>query len=117
MSYVDPNTRRVLEDIVIGELDWTRLALTSEQIERYDLTVIIKKDKRLGKQRPQPRVLTRGPALKPGEHEAVETEALFVRDWLDGLLPTPLDRVHAREQRERDRLRKLVEGSVSKSRK
>ena len=51
-----------------------------------------------------------------GVHQAVETEALsqtlivdIVRDWLDVLLPQPLDKVLVRERRERARLRRLIE--------
>jgi hypothetical protein len=98
---IEANTRRVLESIV-GELDWQRLALTSEQKEQYDLPVIIKHDKRF----------TNG----GGVHEAVETEALsqtliveIVRTWLDDLLPRPLDTVLVRERRQRERLRRLIE--------
>lgn len=100
---IEGNTRRVLEEIIGGELDWQRLALTREQKERYDLPVIIKTDKRF-----------KGDG---GVHEAVETEALsqmlivnIVRDWLDARLQQPLDRVLVRERRERARLRRLIEG-------
>jgi hypothetical protein len=102
---IEANTRRVLEDEV-GELDWTRLALTREQVARYHLPTIIKNDKRFKD--------------GGGRHEAVETEALsqtlivdIVRAWLDGLLPQPLDAVLVREQRERARLRRLIEGSTA----
>jgi len=51
-----------------------------------------------------------------GVYQAVETEALsqtlivdIVRDWLDELLPQPLDKVLVRERRERARLRRLIE--------
>jgi hypothetical protein len=98
---IEGNTRRVLESIV-GELDWERLALTPEQVEHYNLPVIIKRDKRF----------TNG----GGEHEAVETEALsqtlivsIVRTWLDELLPRPLEAVLVRERRQRARLRRLIE--------
>jgi hypothetical protein len=99
---IEANTRCVLEDIIGGELDWERLALTREQVNRYRLPTIIKTDKRFNDD--------------GGRHEAVETEALsqaliveIVRDWLDGLLPQPLDRIRVREQRERRRLRRLIE--------
>jgi hypothetical protein len=106
----------VLESLV-GELNWQRLALTREQVEDHNLTVIIKKDKRFTKGGgSRERVLTEGPRLKPDEHEAVETEVLsqtlivsIVRDWLDGLLPQPLDTVLVRERRERAQLRRLIE--------
>lgn len=99
---IEANTRRVLEDILGGELDWTRLALTQQQVEHYDLPRIIKTDKRFKN--------------GGGRHEAVETEALsqtlivdIVRTWLDGLLPQRLDRVLVRERRQRNRLRRLIE--------
>lgn len=112
-GHIEDNTRKVLEELV-GDLDWERLALTEKQVQRYNLTAIIKSDKRFQRQRFQ-RVLTQGPPLKPGEHEAVETEALsqklivdIVRKWLDKLLPEPLARFQVREQRERARLRRLI---------
>jgi hypothetical protein len=99
---IEANTRRVLEEIVGGPLRWQRLALTRPQVERYDLPVIIKHDKRFKN--------------GGGAHEAVETEALsqtliqnIVRRWLGGLLPQPLDGVLVRERRERARLRRLIE--------
>jgi hypothetical protein len=99
---IEDNTRSVLEGIVGEQLDWTRLALTRKQVERYDLPTITKTDKRF--------------KHGGGTHEAVETEALsqtlivdIVRTWLDGLLPQPLDRILVREQRERARLRSLIE--------
>jgi hypothetical protein len=45
-GHIEANTRRVLEEIVGGELKWTRLALTREQVDEYDLPVIIKYDNR-----------------------------------------------------------------------
>jgi phage/plasmid primase-like uncharacterized protein len=75
---IEANTRRVLEEIV-GPLQWERLALTREQVERYRLPTITKTDKRFKN--------------GGGVHEAVETEALsqtliidIVRNWLDDLL-------------------------------
>jgi hypothetical protein len=97
---IEANTRAVLEGIV-GPLRWQRLALTREQVERHNLPIIIKYDKRFKD--------------GGGRHEAVETEALsqslivnIVHRWLDRLLPKSLDAVHVREQRERDRLRQLL---------
>jgi hypothetical protein len=99
---IEANSRRVLEEIIGGELDWTRLALTQAQVTRYRLPSIIKTDKRFKD--------------GGGRHEAVETEALsqtlivsIVRTWLDDLLPQPLDRVLVRERRQRTRLRRLLE--------
>ena len=43
---IEANTRRVLEGIIGGELDWDRLALTREQVDQYRLPTIIKTDKR-----------------------------------------------------------------------
>jgi hypothetical protein len=90
---IEENTRGVLEQIVGGELDWTRIALTAAQVEEHDLPRIVKHDRRY---------------RDGGEHEAVETEALsqvvlteMLRDWLDALLPEPLEDVHEREQRQR----------------
>ena len=98
---IEANTQRVLESIV-GELDWRRLALTQEQVEQHNLPVITKTDRRFKN--------------GGGVHQAVETEALsqtlivdIVRDWLDELLPQPLERVLVRERRERARLRRLIE--------
>jgi hypothetical protein len=98
---IEANTRRVLESLV-GELDWQRLALTRDQVEEHNLPRIIKTDKRFKN--------------GGGEHEAVETEALsqtlivsIVRDWLNELLPQPLDAVLVRERRQRARLRRLIE--------
>jgi hypothetical protein len=58
---IEDNTRRVLEREVGGALRWERIALTAEQVERYDLPKIIKRDRRYKDGHP---------------HEAVETEAL-----------------------------------------
>ncbi len=55
----------------------TTMSLTRQQVDRYELPVIIKHDNRLKKRRFQ-RVLTTGRALRPGEHEAVETEAALL---------------------------------------
>jgi hypothetical protein len=72
---IEGNTRRVLEGEVGGDLDWARRAITRQQIIDHDLTVIIKTDKRHRNHRFE-RELTTGLPLQPGEHEAVETEAL-----------------------------------------
>jgi hypothetical protein len=99
---IEANTRRVLEKIVGGKLNWKRLALTPEQVTQYRLPSITKTDQRFKN--------------GGGVHEAVETEALsqtlivdIVRNWLDSRLPQSLDRVHVREQQQRARLRRLVE--------
>ena len=80
-NLIEQNTRRVLEREA-GELLWERLALTQEQVDAYDLPVIVKSDRRY---------------KDGGEHEAVETEALsqriiveILRNRLDELLPNRL---------------------------
>jgi hypothetical protein len=97
---IEDNTRSVLEREIGGVLDWTRVALTEQQVSDYDLPVIIKRDKRYKDGHP---------------HEAVETEALrqtvltdILRDWLAALLPEPLERVQEREQRQRRRISTLL---------
>jgi hypothetical protein len=101
---IEDNTRRVLEQEIGGELDWTRVALTAVQVSDYDLPVIVKNDRR----------------YKDGRaHEAVETEALsqtvlteILRDWLASLLPEPLERVQEREQRQRRQIERLLTGAA-----
>jgi hypothetical protein len=99
-GHIEDNTRRVLEREIGGELRWERLALTKEQVNEYELPVIIKRDRRYKDGRP---------------HEAVETEAIrqtvlieILRARLDTLLPEPLPRVLEREQRQRKRLAALL---------
>ena len=91
---IENNTRGVLERLV-GGLDWTRLAITLEQVQANpNIPIIDKPDKR----------------YKPVRfHPAVETEALgqnmivgIVRDHLDALLPEPLEHVLERETEERE---------------
>jgi len=98
---IEANTRSVLEREV-GELAWGRLALTEEQVDRYDLPRIIKTDRRFKN--------------GGGTHEAVETEALsqriivdLLRERLGQLLPEPLENVHERAEQERSRIRRLIE--------
>ena len=93
---IEGNTRQVLERY--ASLDWERLMLTEEQVASYNLTPIVKLDKRDGKER-----------------EAVETEALsqsvivqVVKDRLDELLPEPLASVVTREDAEREKLRTFL---------
>jgi hypothetical protein len=97
---IEENTRRVLERIIGGELQWERLALTPEQVRDYKLPAIIKRDRRYKDGRP---------------HEAVETEAIsqrvlidILRARLDELLPEPLARVQEREARQRSRIERLL---------
>ena len=101
-NQIEDNTRRVLEREV-GPLNWERLALTREQIDAYDLAVIIRTDRRYRDGRP---------------HEAVETEAIsqrvlieVLREYLTKLLPEPLARVQEREARQRRRLEQLLRGA------
>jgi hypothetical protein len=99
---IEDNTRRVLEQIIGGELNWTRIALTEAQVEQYDL-------KRLEIMKPDRR-------YKPVRfHPAIETEALqqqvivqIVHDALDAELPEPLDRVLERERRQRREVERLL---------
>jgi hypothetical protein len=97
---IENNTRRVLEQEV-GELEWERLALTEEQVERYNLPKITKNDRRFKN--------------GGGVHEAVETEALsqriiieIVRSRLNVLLPEPLVNVQERAEREREDVRRKL---------
>ena len=46
---IEANTRKVLEEEAGGELDWTRVALTSEQAQQYNLKKIKKVDERYKK--------------------------------------------------------------------
>jgi hypothetical protein len=101
---IESNTRRVLEQVAFGALDWTRIALTAEQVAQYDLPVITKHDRRYRN--------------GGGEHEAVETEALsqvvlteILRDWLAAFLPEPLESVHEREARQRREIERRLRRS------
>ena len=94
-GHIEANTRRVLERECGRVLDWERLALTREQVDRYELAVIQKREAQM--------------------HNSVETEALsqsvivqIVRDRLDALLPEPLEDVQEREEAERERLRRIL---------
>jgi hypothetical protein len=92
---IESNTRSVLADLC-GDFKWERLALTEQQVTRYNLPTIIKRDRRYKTGRP---------------HEAVETEALsqtllvdILRSRLNALLPEPLSRVQERAERQRRRV-------------
>lgn len=110
-AQIEANTRKVLEQLIGGELNWTRVALTDEQIARYHLEEfrIMKPDRR----------------YKPPRYEpAIECEALqqhiivtIVREWLESLLPEPLERVHEREVRQRKRLHASLVGKVARKRR
>ena len=100
---IEDNTRRVLEQVIGGLLDWERVALTEDQVNEHDLPKIIKRDRRYKDGKP---------------HEAVETEALrqtvlmgILRRRLDGLIPEPLTRVQEREARQRRRLVAKLRGA------
>jgi hypothetical protein len=97
-GHIERNSKRVLEQDV-GELDWTRLAVTERQITTYHLTVIQKYDNRT-----------------KHYHDAVEAEALgqerivnIVRARLRRMLPQPLTTVHEREEEEREAIRRILE--------
>ena len=110
-AQIEANTRKVLEQLIGSELNWTRVALTDEQIARYHLEEfrIMKPDRR----------------YKPTRYEpAIECEALqqhiivtIVREWLESLLPEPLERVHEREVRQRKRLHASLVGKVARKRR
>lgn len=99
---IEANTRRVLEQLIGGELDWERVALTEQQVDQYDLRrlQIMKADRRYNPVR---------------YHPAIETEALkqqvlvaIVRAKLDAELPESLEHVLEREVQEQERLRLLL---------
>jgi hypothetical protein len=99
---IEANTRRVLERKIDGELNWTRIALTAQQVEQYDLPGITKSDRRYN---------------DGHSHEAVETEAIgqgllieILQAWLERQLPEPLSRVQERETRQRKRLANRLRG-------
>jgi hypothetical protein len=102
-GHIEANTRRVLERTIGRDLVWERLALTETQVDdpRLNLTVIDKYDRRT-----------------KTTHPSVETEALsqqvivrIVRDRLTARLPEPLASVQEREEAERGRLRRLLQGA------
>jgi hypothetical protein len=93
LAAISKRTPGAFEQEVGGTLVWERLALTQEQVEQYNLPIIIKRDHRYTDERP---------------HEAVETEAIsqrvlidILRTRLNELLPEPLTRVQERERRQR----------------
>jgi hypothetical protein len=97
---IEDNTRSVLEDLVRGELDWRRLAITEAQARRFHLPVIRKPDRRYRPVR---------------HHDAVETEALgqgfivrTVRSALNAALPEPLAQVRVRERQQRATVRSAL---------
>lgn len=101
---IESNTRDVLEHIV-GMLDWTRVAITQEQIEERELEPVLKKDKRY---------------VPPRAHEAWETEALgqatviaLVEEALEHLLPVPLDVTRAREREQRLEFERMLQEYIA----
>jgi hypothetical protein len=95
---IEENTKRVLEGY--GGLEWERLAITEEQIDRFSLTTIQKPDHRF---------------KPPKRMPAVETEALGQRriqailtERLDAELPEPLETVLEREEEQRVQVRNLL---------
>jgi hypothetical protein len=104
-GHIEANTRAVLERLIGGELDWTRIALTEIQVDKYKLRkwAIWKTDRRYTKNK------------NKGRHLAVECEALkqhvivkIVRDQLNALLPEPLEDVLEREARQRRRIAAML---------
>lgn len=98
-GHIEENTRRVLEEY--GELLWERVAITAEQIRESDFPIMQKKDNR----------------FKPARvFDAVETEALGQRDIqrlltekLEREVSEPLAVVQEREERQRVKVRRLLE--------
>jgi hypothetical protein len=98
---IEANTRRVLVREA-GDREWTRVALTAQQVAAHDLPTVDKIDRRF---RPHRR------------HAAVEVEALgqgvvtgIIGAALDTLLPEPLDRVRVREEQERREVEQTLRG-------
>jgi hypothetical protein len=99
-GHIERSGQGRLERFVGSPLNWTRLAITEDQVQEHGLTVIQKVDHRF---RP------------PRAFEAVETEALsqrlvveMVRTTLDEVLPKPLEDVVEREHQEREELRQRI---------
>jgi len=88
---IEANTREVLEEY--GGLEWEKVAITKQQAEEKNLTVIKKPDKR----------------FRPVQYfDAIETEALrqveiqrILRARLSAELPEPLEGVRVREDKQR----------------
>jgi hypothetical protein len=98
---IEANTRRVLEKVAGRRIEWTRIAITQEQIAERGLASAWKKDER----------------FKPAKwYEAWETEALgqgeivrLVRDELDRLLaPVRLSDVLEKERVQRERVAAML---------
>jgi hypothetical protein len=98
-GHIENNTYKVLREY--GPLDWRRLAITQEQVDEHDLTVIKKLDHRY---------------KPPRAFPAVETEALSQRriqqiltDALDALVSVPLADALQDEKRQCVAVRKRLE--------
>jgi hypothetical protein len=98
---IEANTKHVLENETGRYIDWTRIAITQEQIAERGLTSVWKEDKR----------------FKPAKwYEAWETEALgqstivqLVRDALDDRLsPTRIEDVLENERLQREQVAALL---------
>jgi hypothetical protein len=97
---IEDNARSVLEE-ECGELNWERLALTTELVKKHKLPIIEKLDR----------------SYKPPQSfDAVETEALsqsllvkILEARLKKLLPEPLAALLEEEAKQREALRELIE--------
>ena len=104
---IEANTRRYIEEHpgrVFDTETWTKIALTQEQVEADPRLFELKIDKLDRRYRP------------PKPHEAVECEAVgqarlqeIFTAALDALLPEPLSRVQAREERQRAVIKRALQ--------
>ena len=101
---IEASTRARVEAFARCRVQWSRVAVTEQQVERFRLIAIPKPDKRF-----------RGSQV----FDAVETEALgqarvvgLLRTRLARMLPEPLEDVRVRERAERETLRALIEGAA-----
>jgi hypothetical protein len=103
---IEANTRRYIEKHgyrVFTPKTWTKIALTEKQVEADPALLKLKIEKKDARYKP------------PKPYEAVECEAVgqaqlqqIFSDVLDALLPEPLERVLAREQRQRAAMERTV---------
>jgi hypothetical protein len=103
---IEANSRSVLERAAGRRIDWSRVAITENQIRDRGLTPVWKADNRYHPAR---------------QFEAWEAEALgqgtivqLVRNALDDLLPEPLEDVQEREEAQRERVAELLDGLDSR---
>jgi hypothetical protein len=99
-GHIEENTRRVLEDY--GDLDWSRLAITQEQVRDNDLTMVEKEDHRFKPVKTFPAVETE--ALKQSPIQRILISAL------EGRVSEPLSVVLEREEQQRVQVRERIEG-------